>query len=91
MSRLFNDVATALLRGVDSLLVLLAALVLLATIAWLCWLMVSDRLDAGGTDHTEAGRAGAMRRALHHLEAFCVSWPGGAVLIVLWALFLWWI
>ena len=53
---LFNDVATALFRGVDSLLVLLAALVLLATIAWLYWLMVSDRLGVGGTDHTEVGR-----------------------------------
>jgi hypothetical protein len=33
----------------------------------------------------------AIRRALRQLEAFCVSWPGGAVLIVLWGLFLWWI
>jgi hypothetical protein len=40
-------------------------------------------------DDQELRQQGITRRALHHIETFCLSWPGGAVVVVLWALFLW--
>jgi hypothetical protein len=42
-------------------------------------------------DDPELRQQGTAGRALHYLETFCVSWPGAAVLVALWALFLWWI
>ena len=40
-------------------------------------------------DDQELRQQGIIRRALHHIETFCLSWPGAAVVVVLLALFLW--
>ena len=49
--------------------------------------MTDDHLHP--QDDQELRQQGIIRRVLHHIETFCLSWPGCVVVVVLWGLFLW--